>query len=51
MAIFDPWQVYRSRLTFWESFSVCVGTLVVVQTLLLLAIFYYTNVANEAPKP
>ena len=40
-AIFDPWQVYRSRLTFWESFSVCVGTLVIVQTLLLLAIFYY----------
>ena len=42
-AVFDPWQVYNSRLTFWESFAVCVTTLVIVQTLLLLAIFYYRS--------
>ena len=39
-AVFSPWQVYHSRLTFWESFAVVCGCLLFTQTLLLLAIFY-----------
>jgi len=40
-ACFDPWQVYRSKLTFAESLAVCCVTLGISQTLLLVVLFYF----------
>ena len=40
-AVNDPWQVYKSKLTFADSVGISCGVLVIVQTLLLLVLFYF----------
>ena len=40
-AINDPWQVYKSKLTFAESLAISCAVLAIVQTLLLLVLFYF----------
>lgn len=47
-ACFDPWEVYRSKLTFGESLAVCCVTLGISQTVLLVVLFYFRNDSKPA---